>query len=204
MVQFKNLFTGAEKRPTAAPPRCRNASAPGQAQRPGQCRLPPAITLSSRCWGISPSAIISGRRHHLCLGLCLQGDRAAQRQAPGHHLSHRRPGASVVEEDRGLFDDKIIGHESNLWAMGPTGPCGFAPKFLRPGPVVAGGPPGSPEEDGDRFWNSGTWFHAVRAGGREHPSICPSPPSIPAWGWSASPPSCRASPTITTWTCSAT
>jgi alanyl-tRNA synthetase len=57
----------------------------------------------------------------------------------------------------GFSDDRIIGHESNLWAMGPTGPCGYCSEiFYDQGPSVAGGPPGSPEEDGDRFlefWN---------------------------------------------------
>src|SRR6201989_925867 len=57
----------------------------------------------------------------------------------------------------GFSDDKIIGHQSNLWAMGPTGPCGYCSEiFFDQGPSVAGGPPGSPDEDGDRFlefWN---------------------------------------------------
>jgi alanyl-tRNA synthetase len=57
----------------------------------------------------------------------------------------------------GLPDDRIIGHESNLWAMGPIGPCGYCSEiFIDQGPSLAGGPPGSPDEDGDRyleFWN---------------------------------------------------
>jgi alanyl-tRNA synthetase len=57
----------------------------------------------------------------------------------------------------GLSDDRIIGHESNLWAMGPVGPCGYCSEiFIDQGPSLWGGPPGSPEEDGDRFlefWN---------------------------------------------------
>ena len=57
----------------------------------------------------------------------------------------------------GFSDDRIIGHTDNLWAMGPTGPCGFCSEiFYDQGPSVAGGPPGSPDEDGDRyleFWN---------------------------------------------------
>jgi alanyl-tRNA synthetase len=57
----------------------------------------------------------------------------------------------------GLPDSRIIGHESNLWAMGPVGPCGYCSEiFYDQGESVAGGPPGSPEEDGDRFlefWN---------------------------------------------------
>jgi alanyl-tRNA synthetase len=57
----------------------------------------------------------------------------------------------------GLPDERIVGHESNLWAMGPVGPCGYCSEiFIDQGDKVAGGPPGSPDEDGDRFlefWN---------------------------------------------------
>src|SRR5581483_4313127 len=57
----------------------------------------------------------------------------------------------------GLPDDRIVGHTDNLWAMGPTGPCGFCSEiFYDQGDKVAGGPPGSPDEEGDRFlefWN---------------------------------------------------
>ncbi|HEY0282833.1 MAG TPA: alanine--tRNA ligase, partial [Rhizomicrobium sp.] len=57
----------------------------------------------------------------------------------------------------GLADARIIGHKDNLWAMGPIGPCGYCSEiFFDQGDAVAGGPPGSPDEDGDRFlefWN---------------------------------------------------
>jgi alanyl-tRNA synthetase len=59
----------------------------------------------------------------------------------------------------GLPDEKIIriATSANFWSMGDTGPCGPCSEiFYDHGESVWGGPPGSPEEDGDRFvevWN---------------------------------------------------
>jgi alanyl-tRNA synthetase len=59
----------------------------------------------------------------------------------------------------GLSDDRIIriATSDNFWSMGDTGPCGPCSEiFFDHGDKIAGGPPGSPDEDGDRFieiWN---------------------------------------------------
>ena len=57
----------------------------------------------------------------------------------------------------GLPSERVIDHPDNFWAMGETGPCGPNTElFYDQGPSVAGGPPGTADEDGDRFlefWN---------------------------------------------------
>ena len=59
----------------------------------------------------------------------------------------------------GVPADRVtrMGDKDNFWAMGDTGPCGPCSEiFYDHGPEVAGGPPGTPDEDGDRYveiWN---------------------------------------------------
>lgn len=67
--------------------------------------------------------------------------------------------AALWRKIAGLPDQRIIriGTADNFWRMGDTGPCGPCSEiFYDHGPDVPGGPPGSPDEDGDRFveiWN---------------------------------------------------
>ena len=67
--------------------------------------------------------------------------------------------AGLWKKIAGLPDERIIRipTSDNFWSMGDTGPCGPCSEiFYDQGPSVQGGPPGTPEEDGDRFlefWN---------------------------------------------------
>lgn len=67
--------------------------------------------------------------------------------------------ATLWRKIAGFSDDRIIRipTSDNFWRMGDTGPCGPCSEiFYDHGPDIAGGPPGSPDEDGDRFveiWN---------------------------------------------------
>jgi alanyl-tRNA synthetase len=67
--------------------------------------------------------------------------------------------AEIWKKTAGLSDDRIIRipTNDNFWMMGPTGPCGPCTEiFFDHGDHIWGGPPGSPDEDGDRFveiWN---------------------------------------------------
>jgi alanyl-tRNA synthetase len=70
-------------------------------------------------------------------------------------------------------------HESdNFWAMGDTGPCGPCSEiFYDHGDAIAGGPPGTPEEDGDRYieiWNLVFMQYDRDAAGKLHPLPKPS------------------------------
>ena len=66
----------------------------------------------------------------------------------------------------------------NFWMMGDTGPCGPCTEiFYDHGPHIAGGPPGSPDEDGDRFieiWNNVFMQFNRDEAGNMHPLPKPS------------------------------
>ncbi|HUO88241.1 MAG TPA: alanine--tRNA ligase [Rhizomicrobium sp.] len=159
MVQFKNVFTGVEKRPY------KRATSVQKCVRAGG--------KHNDLDNVGYTA-----RHHTffeMLGNFSFGDYFKE-QAIAYAWDYIRNTVKLPKERlwvtvyptddvargfwkkiAGLPDERIVGHESNLWAMGPTGPCGYCSEiFYDQGEAVAGGPPGSPDEDGDRFlefWN---------------------------------------------------
>ncbi|MEM1384902.1 MAG: alanine--tRNA ligase [Pseudomonadota bacterium] len=161
MVQFKNLFTGLEQR--------------------GYSR---AVTAQKcvRAGGKHNDLDNVGytARHHTffeMLGNFSFGDYFKEMAIPlawelitkDFGLPVERLSVTVYHDDdeaaglwkkvAGLPDERIIriATADNFWSMGSTGPCGPCSEiFYDYGPSVAGGPPGSPDEDGDRFveiWN---------------------------------------------------
>src|SRR6186713_3215588 len=67
--------------------------------------------------------------------------------------------AKIWIDEIGVPKDRLtrLGEKSNFWSMGDTGPCGPCTEiFFDHGASIPGGPPGSPDEDGDRYveiWN---------------------------------------------------
>ena len=65
--------------------------------------------------------------------------------------------AQLWRKIAGIDEARIVRHPDNMWSMGDTGPFGPNSEiFYDQGDSLAGGPPGSPDEDGDRyleFWN---------------------------------------------------
>jgi alanyl-tRNA synthetase len=161
MVQFKNVFTGAEKRP------CSRAVTTQKCVRAGG--------KHNDLDNVGYTA-----RHHTffeMLGNFSFGDYFKE-QAILHAwtlvtkefgLDPQKLLVTIYADDdeahalwkkiAGLPDEKIIriATSDNFWSMGDTGPCGPCSEiFYDHGPEIPGGPPGSPDEDGDRFieiWN---------------------------------------------------
>jgi alanyl-tRNA synthetase len=174
MVQFKNVFTGLEKRPSA-----RAVTAQKCVRAGGKHNDLDNVGYTAR--------------HHTffeMLGNFSFGDYFKERAielawnlvtkefgVPAEKLT-----ATVYIDDdeafglwkkiSGLPERRIlrISGSDNFWAMGETGPCGPCSEiFYDHGSHIAGGPPGSPDADGDRFveiWNLVFMQYEQLAGGK--------------------------------------
>jgi len=161
MVQFKNVFTGAEKRPYV-----RAASSQKCVRAGGKHNDLDNVGYTAR--------------HHTffeMLGNFSFGDYFKEDAIKfawdlitrDFGIPKERLLATVYAGDdeafglwkkiAGFSDDRVIRipTSANFWSMGDTGPCGPCSEiFYDHGDHIPGGPPGSPDEDGDRFveiWN---------------------------------------------------
>ncbi|HVT62574.1 MAG TPA: alanine--tRNA ligase, partial [Legionellaceae bacterium] len=88
--------------------------------------------------------------------------------------------ADIWQKEIGVAPERIsrCGEKDNFWSMGDTGPCGPCTEiFYDHGPEIAGGPPGSPEADGDRYieiWNLVFMQYNRDKDGHLHPLPKPS------------------------------
>src|ERR1700684_1328593 len=161
MVQFKNVFTGQEHRPynraTTAQKCVRAGGKHNDLDNVGYTArhhtffemlgnfsfgdyfkeeaIPYAWDLLTRDFGLDKSRLL--------VTVFSEDDEAA----------------AIWKKVAGLPDERIIriATSDNFWRMGDTGPCGPCSEiFYDHGSEIPGGPPGSPDEDGDRFveiWN---------------------------------------------------
>src|SRR5882724_10324834 len=159
MVQFKNAFTGQEARPytraTSVQKCVRAGGKHNDLDNVGYTQRHQTFfeMLGNFSFGdYFKEAAIEYAWDYLSKTLKLPRDRLWVTVYPTDDVAR-----GLWKKIAGIPDERIVGLEENLWAMGPVGPCGYCSEiFLDQGENVAGGPPGSADEDGDRFlefWN---------------------------------------------------
>lgn len=161
MVQFKNVFTGLEQRPyttAATAQKCVRAGGKhNDLDNVGYTAR--HHTFFEMLGNFSFGDYFKERAIELAWNLITKefGIDRNRLLVTVYHTDDEAHG--LWKKIAGLSDDRIIriGTSDNFWAMGDTGPCGPCSEiFYDHGDHIWGGPPGSPEEDGDRFieiWN---------------------------------------------------
>ncbi|MBN9244118.1 MAG: alanine--tRNA ligase [Mesorhizobium sp.] len=161
MVQFKNVFTGLEKRPystaTTAQKCVRAGGKHNDLDNVGYTAR--HLTYFEMLGNFSFGDYFKERAIELAWNLITKdfGLPKDKLLVTVYHTDDEA--ASLWKRIAGFSEDRIIRipTSDNFWAMGDTGPCGPCSEiFIDRGEHIWGGPPGSPEEDGDRFlefWN---------------------------------------------------
>ena len=161
MVQFKNVFTGLEKRPysraTTAQKVVRAGGKHNDLDNVGYTAR--HHTFFEMLGNFSFGDYFKERAIELAWNLTTKEFGLPKDRLLVTVYSEDEDAATLWKKIAGLSDDRIIRipTSDNFWTMGETGPCGPCSEiFFDQGEGVAGGPPGSPDEDGDRFlefWN---------------------------------------------------
>jgi alanyl-tRNA synthetase len=159
MVQFKNVFTGLEKRPyvrAVTAQKCVRAGGKhNDLDNVGYTAR--HLTFFEMLGNFSFGDYFKERAIELAWKLVTGVFGLAKERLWVTVYPSDETARTLWKKIAGLPDSRIVGHPDNLWAMGPLGPCGYDSElFYDQGDKVFGGPPGSPDEDGDRFfefWN---------------------------------------------------
>ncbi|MCZ4280468.1 alanine--tRNA ligase [Kiloniella laminariae] len=161
MVQFKNVFTGNETRPysrAATSQKCVRAGGKhNDLENVGYTAR--HHTFFEMMGNFSFGDYFKDQAIELAWNLITKEYGVPEEKLLVTVYSEDEEAAALWRKIAGLSDDRIIRipTSDNFWSMGETGPCGPCSEiFYDHGEHIFGGPPGSPDEDGDRFieiWN---------------------------------------------------
>ncbi|MCW2246367.1 alanyl-tRNA synthetase [Azospirillum fermentarium] len=161
MVQFKNVFTGAEGRPysraTTSQKCVRAGGKHNDLDNVGYTAR--HHTFFEMLGNFSFGDYFKADAIELAWNLITKEFGLPEEKLTVTVHSSDEDAAALWRKIAGLSDERIIRipTDDNFWRMGDTGPCGPCSEiFYDHGPAVAGGPPGSADADGDRFieiWN---------------------------------------------------
>ncbi|MCC3305788.1 alanine--tRNA ligase [Sneathiella sp. HT1-7] len=161
MVQFKNVFTGQEKRPynrAVTTQKCVRAGGKhNDLENVGYTAR--HHTFFEMLGNFSFGDYFKDQAIELAWNLLTKEFGLPEEKLLVTVYHDDDEAADYWKKIAGLSDDRIIriATSDNFWSMGDTGPCGPCSEiFFDHGEGIPGGPPGSPDEDGDRFieiWN---------------------------------------------------
>jgi alanyl-tRNA synthetase len=182
MVQFKNVFTGVEKRPysrAVTSQKCVRAG--GKHNDLDNVGFTARhLTFFEMLGNFSFGDYFKEQAIDLAWSL-ITGELGLDKEKLLVTVYHTDDeAADLWSRIAGLPDERIIRipTSDNFWSMGDTGPCGPCSEiFIDRGEHIFGGPPGSPDEDGDRFlefWNLVFMQYEQEADGSRHDLPRPS------------------------------
>lgn len=161
MVQFKNIFTGMEKRPyvrAASDQKCVRAGGKhNDLDNVGYTVRHHTFFEMLGNWSFGD--YFKEKAIYYAWNLVTKEFGLPQEKLTATVYHTDDEAFSLWKKIAGLPDERIIRipTKDNFWSMGDTGPCGPCSEiFYDHGEHIQGGPPGSPDEDGDRFveiWN---------------------------------------------------
>src|SRR5256886_2866041 len=182
MVQFKNVFTGAEKRAipraTTAQKSVRAGGKHNDLDNVGYTAR--HLTFFEMLGNFSFGDYFKDRAIELAWNLITKDFGLARDRLLVTVYVDDDQAFDLWKKIAGLPDEKIvrIAGSDNFWQMGDLGPCGPCSEiFYDHGPHIPGGPPGSPEPEGDRFieiWNLVFMQFEQLPGGKRVPLPRPS------------------------------